>query len=67
MDIKIDGVTPELMRRAIHQAKDARLSVIDQMNAVISQPRAELSEYAPRIYSLQIAPQKIKDLIGPTR
>ena len=65
MDIKIDGVTPELMRRAIHQAKDARLSVIDQMNAVISQPRAELSEYAPRIYSLQIAPQKIKDLIGP--
>ena len=65
MDIKIDGVTPELMRRAIHQAKEARLSVIDQMNAVISQPRAELSEYAPRIYSLQIAPQKIKDLIGP--
>ena len=65
MDIKIDGVTPDLMRRAIHQAKEARLSVIDQMNAVISQPRAELSEYAPRIYSLQIAPQKIKDLIGP--
>ncbi len=65
MDIKIDGVTPELMRRAIHQAKDARLSVIDQMNSVISQPRPELSEYAPRIYSLQIAPQKIKDLIGP--
>ena len=65
MDIKIDGVTPELMRRAIHQAKEARLSVIDQMNAVVSQPRAELSEYAPRIYSLQIAPQKIKDLIGP--
>ena len=65
MDIKIDGVTPELMRRAIHQAKEARLSVIEQMNAVIAQPRAELSPYAPRIYSLQIAQQKIKDLIGP--
>ncbi len=65
MDIKIEGVTPELMRRAIHQAKEARLSVIEQMNAVIAQPRAELSPYAPRIYSLQIAQQKIKDLIGP--
>ena len=65
MDIKIDGVTPELMRRAIHQAKEARLAVIEQMNAVIAQPRVELSPYAPRIYSLQIAQQKIKDLIGP--
>ncbi|MCY3742186.1 MAG: polyribonucleotide nucleotidyltransferase [Candidatus Poribacteria bacterium] len=65
MDIKIEGVTPELMRRAIHQAKEARLAVIEQMNAIIAQPRAELSPYAPRIYSLQIAQQKIKDLIGP--
>ena len=65
MDIKIDGVTPELMRRAIHQAREARIAVIEQMNAVINAPRAELSPYAPRIYSLQIAPEKIKDLIGP--
>jgi polyribonucleotide nucleotidyltransferase len=65
MDIKIEGVTPELMRRAIHQAREARLAVIEQMNAVIAEPRAELSPYAPRIYSLQIATQKIKDLIGP--
>ncbi len=65
MDIKIEGVTPELMRRAIHQAREARLAVIEQMNAVIAEPRAELSPYAPRIYSLQIAQQKIKDLIGP--
>ncbi len=65
MDIKIDGVSPELMRRAIHQAKEARLAVIEQMNAVIAEPRAELSPYAPRIHSLQIAQQKIKDLIGP--
>ncbi len=65
MDIKIEGVSPELMRRAIHQAKEARLAVIEQMNAVIAQPRAELSPYAPRIHSIQIAQQKIKDLIGP--
>ena len=65
MDIKIAGVSPELMRRAIHQAKEARLTVIEQMNAVIAEPRAELSPYAPRIHSLQIAQQKIKDLIGP--
>ena len=65
MDIKIEGVTPELMRRAIHQAREARLAVIEQMNTVIAQPRAELSPYAPRIYSLKIATQKIKDLIGP--
>ena len=65
MDIKIEGVSPELMRRAIHQAKEARLAVIEQMNAVIAEPRAELSPYAPRIHSLQIAQQKIKDLIGP--
>jgi polyribonucleotide nucleotidyltransferase len=65
MDIKIEGVSPEVMRRAIHQAKEARLAVIDQMNAVIAEPRAELSPYAPRIHSLQIAQQKIKDLIGP--
>ncbi len=65
MDIKIDGVTPELMRSAIHQAREARLAVIEQMTAIINAPREELSPYAPRIYSLQIAPQKIKDLIGP--
>ena len=65
MDIKIAGVTPELMRRAIHQAREARLAVIEQMNAVIAEPREELSPYAPRIYTLQIPQQKIKDLIGP--
>ena len=65
MDIKIDGVTPELMRRAIHQAKEARLVVLERMKAIIAEPRAELSAYAPRIHSIQIATQKIKDLIGP--
>ena len=65
MDIKIAGVTPELMRRAIHQAKEARLTVLERMKAIIAEPRAELSPHAPRIHSIQIATQKIKDLIGP--
>lgn len=65
MDIKIDGVTPDLMRRAIHQAKDARMVVLDKMNAVIDKPRDEISQYAPRIYEINISPSKIKDLIGP--
>ena len=65
MDIKIDGVTPDLMRRAIHQAKDARMVVLDKMNEVIDKPREEISQYAPRIYEIKISPSKIKDLIGP--
>ena len=65
MDIKIDGVPPDLMRRAIHQAKDARMVVLDKMAEVIGQPRDEISPHAPRIYELQISPSKIKDLIGP--
>ena len=65
MEIKIDGVTPELLRKAIHQAREARLFVLDKMNEVISEPRPETSPYAPRIQYLQIPPAKIKDLIGP--
>jgi polyribonucleotide nucleotidyltransferase len=65
MDIKIDGVPPDLMRRAIHQAKDARMVVLDKMAEVIGKPRDEISPHAPRIYELQISPSKIKDLIGP--
>ena len=65
MDIKIDGVTPDLMRRAIHQAKDSRMVVLDKMNEVIDKPRDEISPHAPRIYEINISPSKIKDLIGP--
>ena len=65
MDIKIDGVTPDLMRRAIHQAKNARMVVLDKMNEIIDKPRDEISPYAPRIYEIHISPSKIKDLIGP--
>lgn len=65
MDIKIDGVTPDLMRKAIHQAKDSRMVVLDKMNEVIDKPRDEISPHAPRIYEINISPSKIKDLIGP--
>ena len=65
MDIKIEGVTPDLMQRAIHQAREARLYVLDQMSEIIAEPREDISPYAPRIYEIQISPSKIKDLIGP--
>ena len=65
MDIKIDGVTPDLMRRALHQAQEGRMMVLDQMQEILAEPRPEISEFAPRIQFLQIAPERIKDLIGP--
>jgi len=65
MDIKIEGVTTELMRKAIKQAREARLVVLDKMAEVISTPRADISPYAPRIYKIQINPEKIGDVIGP--
>jgi len=65
MDIKIDGVTPELMKRAIHQSREARLFVLEQMEQVISSPRAELSPHAPRINTIRIPVEKIRDVIGP--
>ena len=65
MDIKIDGVTPELMKQAIHQSREARLFVLDKMDEIISTPREELSPYAPRINTIKIPVDKIKDVIGP--
>ena len=65
MDIKINGVTPDLMKRAIYQAREGRLAVLDRMREVIAEPRSDISVYAPRIYNIQISPNKIKDLIGP--
>jgi len=64
MDIKITGVTFEIMRDALAQAKDARTFILNAMNDVISAPRAELSAYAPRISTIQIDPDKIGLLIG---
>jgi len=64
MDIKIEGITREIMRVALDQAKEARLHVLKAMNAVISEPRSELSEYAPRVISMKINPDRIRDVIG---
>ncbi len=64
MDIKIDGITREIMEQALTQAKAGRLHILDIMNQAIAQPRAEISEYAPRFTTLRIDVEKIKDVIG---
>jgi polyribonucleotide nucleotidyltransferase len=64
MDIKIKGVTKEILKEALSQAKDARMAVLKTMDEVISAPRKELSPYAPKIRMLQIDPEKIKEVIG---
>src|SRR5206468_99611 len=64
MDIKITGVTFDILRDALSQAKDARMDILGQMAQVIDAPRTELSAYAPRIITLQIDPSKIGMLIG---
>ncbi len=65
MDIKIDGVTREVMQKALAQAKEARLHILDKMNEAIVKPRAEVSPYAPVITQIQIRPEKVRALIGP--
>jgi polyribonucleotide nucleotidyltransferase len=65
MDIKIGGVNREIMGQALAQAKEARLHILSKMNEVLAAPRAELAEHAPRIITLQIPVDKIRDLIGP--
>ncbi len=64
MDIKIDGITPEILSEALVQAKKARLEIIDNIEAVLAEPRPELSRYAPKIETMQINPDKIKVVIG---
>ncbi len=65
MDIKVPNVTTKIMKEALAQAKGARLFILDKMVATIAAPRGEMSQYAPRIYTLQIPTDKIRDLIGP--
>lgn len=64
MDIKIAGITGEIMQQALEQAKAARLSILEQMNEVLAAPRAEMSPYAPRITTIKIHPDKIREVIG---
>ena len=64
MDIKIKGVTEKILKEALKQAQEARMEILDVMESVIPEPRAELSKYAPKFEILQINPDKIKDVIG---
>lgn len=64
MDIKIDGITEEIMEAALAQAQEARLHILDEMNKVISVSRAELSDNAPAMVTLNVHPDKIRDIIG---
>jgi len=65
MDIKISGITRDILRQALQQARDARLVILGKMREVMSEPRKELSYYAPRITTIHINPDRIRDLIGP--
>ena len=64
MDIKIEGINKEIMETALKQAKEGRLHILKIMNQALAAPRAELSEYAPRIISFKINPERIRDVIG---
>ena len=65
MDIKVAGITLDIMREAMVEAKKSRLFIIDKLKETIDKPRTELSQYAPRMIVLTISPDKIKDVIGP--
>jgi polyribonucleotide nucleotidyltransferase len=64
MDIKIQGITREIMNKALGQARDARLHILGEMGKVIRAPRDEMSEWAPTIMTMKIDPEKIRDVIG---
>ncbi len=64
MDIKIEGITPEIMKTALEQAKQGRLHILNEMNKALSETRDEMSDFAPRIISMKIDPSKIREVIG---
>jgi len=64
MDIKIEGITKEIMEIALGQAKDGRLTILEAMNAVLDKPREKMSDFAPRFVTFKINPSKIRDVIG---
>ncbi len=64
MDIKIDGITPEIMKVALEQAKQGRLHILGEMNKALGATREEMSDFAPRIITLKIDPSKIREVIG---
>jgi polyribonucleotide nucleotidyltransferase len=65
MDIKISGVTREIMSSALEQAKEGRLHILDKMQEAIAQPRADIAPHAPKFFTVKINPDKIRDIIGP--
>src|SRR5437016_5449074 len=65
MDMKIKGISIDTMAGAIQQAKEGRFFIMDKMNAALSQPRSAMSQYAPRMITVQIHPDKIREVIGP--
>jgi len=65
LDIKLQGISQQILKDALYQAKDARMVILDNMNKAITGSRSELSQYAPRIYKLSIPPDKIGTVIGP--
>ena len=65
MDIKIAGIDREILEEALERARMGRLFILNKMIEVIPKPRKELSPYAPRIFTMQVDPDKIRDIIGP--
>lgn len=65
MDIKVDGLSHEILSKALEQARQGRLHILDKMREALDAPRADLSQYAPRIITMKIDPEKIGDVIGP--
>ncbi len=65
LDVKIDGINQEILKKALEQGKRARVLILNEMAKVISKPKNQLSLYAPRILTLQINPEKIREVIGP--
>lgn len=66
MDIKISGLSKDILEEALKQAKKGRMQILDSMLATIKEPKQELSEYAPKILTMEINPDKIRDVIGPS-
>jgi polyribonucleotide nucleotidyltransferase len=65
MDIKVPGISREILEKALLQARDGRLHILEKMNEAIREPRKEISVYAPRIKTIEVKPDKIRDVIGP--
>src|SRR5271163_1139588 len=65
MDIKVAGITSQIMREALAQAQRGRLFILGKTDEILTEPRVKVSAYAPRIYTLKIPTDKIRDVIGP--